>query len=42
MSQPFTTAQVFTGFEGRLVKLAVSRHRPLLLMYLFILLTDYK
>jgi F-type H+-transporting ATPase subunit beta len=22
MSQPFTTAQVFTGFEGRLVKLA--------------------
>jgi F-type H+-transporting ATPase subunit beta len=24
MSQPFTTAQVFTGFEGRFVSLAVS------------------
>jgi F-type H+-transporting ATPase subunit beta len=24
MSQPFTTAQVFTGYEGRYVSLAVS------------------
>jgi F-type H+-transporting ATPase subunit beta len=31
LSQPFAVAQVFTGFEGRLVKLKVSRNATIVL-----------